>query len=117
MKTLIVAAAASVAIACAPAEHPVTATCTPVVNVTIPRANVRTAASERRSEVVQVYWDISKSMRDFRRTSDDLGRVVRALDSEVLLQSHARSVEQFGVGESIVSLSSARSALSPNANR
>jgi len=89
------------------------------VNVTVPQVapaqKSRAAAPrEQRTEVVQVYWDVSRSMRHF---ASDLAMVVNALDSNVLLQAHAKSVEQYGVGESIVTLTSARSALTPNANR
>jgi hypothetical protein len=124
MNKLAIVTATVLSAACggAPSEHPLTATCTPSVNVTIAKAPVVKKTSvapirERRSEVVQVYWDISRSMREFARKSDDLTPVVGALDSNVLLQAHAESVEQYGVGESIVPLPSARSALSPTANR
>jgi hypothetical protein len=100
-------------------ERPVSATCKPAVNVTIPndspaRTKRKTAVARvRRSEVVQVYWDVSKSMRDF----DELTPVVAALDSSVLLGAHAKVVEQYGVGESITRLPSAHQALRPKANR
>jgi len=126
--SIIAAVLLSATCVTASAERSVTAACAPTVNVTIARTSAGRAAvpRERRSEVVQVYWDVSKSMRDFagrRKTpghaqqGDDLAAVVDALDSNVLLQAHAKSVEQYGVGESITALSSARSALSPNANR
>jgi hypothetical protein len=121
-------------------EHPVTAAaCRPAVNVVVPSAG--TARQKGRPpvtrthqrEVVQVYWDVSKSMRDFAATgapqggaseqteaeawTDDLTPVVAALDSSVLLRAHASTVEQYGVGEGIEPLPSARSALRPTANR
>jgi hypothetical protein len=115
-------------------ERPLTAACAPAVSVTVPtapkaRANAGTGAARN---VVQVYWDVSSSMRDFAATrrarrgkseqsdggawSDDLTPVVAALDSSVLLRAHADTVEQYGVGESIQPLPSARSALHPRAN-
>jgi hypothetical protein len=116
----------AIAVDAVPAEKLITATCVPSVKVTVPKLNAPQKKNyERRSEVVQVYWDISGSMRDFttvRKThgggqSDDLALVVGALDSNVLLQAHAKTVEQYGVGQSIVTLASARSALSPTAGR
>jgi hypothetical protein len=119
MRKLVIVAAAflSATSVAASSDRSITAACTPTVNVTIPRtaaAQKSRAPREQRSEVVQVYWDVSKSMRDF---AADLAAVVNALDSNVLLQAHAKSVEQYGVGESIATLPSARPALSPNANR
>lgn len=120
MKQLAILTAAFLVVAgCGdgPSGAALTATCTPSVSVTIPAAGGAPkkrpdAPREQAREVVQVYWDVSKSMRDF-----DLTPVVAALDSNVLLQAHARTVEQYGIGESIVSLPSARPALSPAANR
>jgi uncharacterized membrane protein len=132
MKRLTIAIATVLSAHCgaAPSEHPITATCTPSVNVTIPAMGIPSGNGatprEQRTEVVQVYWDISRSMRDFLGTArghrraaqnDDLTPVVNALDSDVLLQAHARAVEQYGVGDSITVLPSSRSALSPNAGR
>jgi hypothetical protein len=113
-------------------ERPLTATCTPAVKL-----NVHTAAdapppstqpaSPAHREAVQVYWDISQSMRDFSVTrrgtkrleawSDDLTPVVATLDSSVLLRAHAETVEQYGVGESIQRLSGSAAALHPTASR
>lgn len=111
-----------------------TVTCTPKVSVVV---ETKTASQKRRlpsasgrSDVVQVYWDVSRSMRDFASTgtpgrgadgekeawSDDLTPVVGTLDSGVLLSAQAGTVEQYGVGEAIVPLSSAREALRPTAN-
>lgn len=114
--------------ACGGPERPLTAKCKPSVNVTIDSsAGAAAKQATARREVVQVYWDVSKSMRDFaiarsatRKTAaetDDLTPVVDALDSSVLLGAHAESVEQYGVGETIAPLSSARAALHPGANR
>lgn len=119
-------------------EIPLTASCKPKVNVTVPatgKARVLSAAAvqPRQRGVVQVYWDVSRSMRDFAATgaprrnaseqrraeawTDDLTPVVDALDSSVLLRAQANVVEQFGVGESIQPLASARAALQPVATR
>lgn len=118
-------------------EIPLTASCKPKVNVTVPAAGTgrvvsAAAVQPRQRGVVQVYWDVSRSMRDFAATSarrnaseqreaepwtDDLTPVVAALDSSVLLRAQANVVEQFGVGESIEPLPSARAALRPAANR
>ncbi|HEX6097384.1 MAG TPA: hypothetical protein VF432_13730 [Thermoanaerobaculia bacterium] len=113
-------------------DHPLTAACKPVVSVTVPAATggpkkgPAAAVPPPRQEVVQVYWDVSRSMRDFSATrkgsdgeawTDDLTPVVTALDSSVLLRAHATAVEQYGVGESIRTLPSARAALHPVANR
>lgn len=132
MKPLVFTVAAFSVLICAAAssDRAVTAACRPSVNVTIPRPSSalksRAAAfGAQRSEVVQVYWDVSKSMRDFAAPHkgqagtqvSDLETVVDALDSNVLLQAHAKSVEQYGIGESIAPLPTARLALSPNANR
>jgi hypothetical protein len=109
--------------------------CRPSVSVTLPGARgakaKRSAARPKQRDVVQIYWDISNSMRDFTTTragrsatakrreipalTDDLTPVVAALDSSVLLRAHANVVEQYGVGRSIETLPSARSALHPNA--
>jgi hypothetical protein len=127
MKKLVIVAALPLLLACNN-ERAISATCTPAVNVTVPSASsvhpkgkTAAAARVRRKEAVQVYWDLSRSMRDFASTragtSDDLTPVVAALDSSVLLSAHAKVVEQYGVGESVISISSARAALQPSANR
>jgi hypothetical protein len=133
-KLAMVSAALFLVTACGGGEdRAIAVDCRPSVNVVVAAAKaVRhapiTAGGEAASrEVVQVYWDVSRSMRDFavaRRArgdapeaADDLTPVVTALDSGVLLRAHAETVEQFGVGESIVQLSSARAALHPTANR
>lgn len=125
----------SMLLACGDAagEPPVTASCAPKVNVTVPaaktkRPKTKIAAPSPHQEVVHVYWDVSKSMRDFAATgsprgskgettsTDDLTPVVVALDTS-LLRAYARHVEQYGVGESIEPLPSVRAALQPKANR
>lgn len=117
MKKLVMVAVLPIVLACSD-ERPISATCTPAVNVTVPNASTAppkgkpAAARVHRNEVVQVYWDVSRSMREFAVTP-----VVEALDSSVLLSAHAKVVEQYGVGESIVPLPSARAALRPIANR
>jgi hypothetical protein len=120
-------------------ERPLVATCMPAVSVVVPRerkarpTGTTAVAPVARREAVQVYWDVSKSMLDFaaagnarggvsepmgaRVWTDDLTPVVAALDSGVLLSAHAKTVEQYGVGESIQLLTSARAALHPTANR
>ncbi len=96
---------------CGGRERPVSASCTPYVNVTVKTKPAKKNASPQR-EVVQVYWDVSKSMRIF-----DLTPVVETLDSRVLLSAHAQVVEQYGVGESIRPFTSARDALRLDARR
>ncbi len=116
------------AITCGGNDVPLTANCKPFVNVTVPpvpKSKHATPASAR--DVVQVYWDVSSSMRDFARVkrasktaeeeADDLTPVVNALDSSVLLNAHAQTVEQYGVGETIAPLASAAAALRPTAKR
>jgi hypothetical protein len=99
--------------ACDGEQTMVAAKCTPSVRVTIESAGGKPkAARPQQREVVQVYWDVSKSMRDF-----PLRPVVAALDGGVLLSAHAQVVEQYGVGESIRLLSTAGDALRPTANR
>ncbi|MBV8515986.1 MAG: hypothetical protein JO197_01160 [Acidobacteria bacterium] len=109
-------------------ERAVTVECRPSVSVVIPAAGNarRKAEAAQAREVVQVYWDVSRSMRDFAvarkhgggaEATDDLTPVVEALDSGVLLSAHAEAVEQYGVGESIARLATARAALHPTANR
>jgi hypothetical protein len=129
-------AALLLTVACGGGERPMAASCTPSVKVTVSPAAKRPAsktdtARERPREVVQVYWDISRSMRDFAATgtprrgtgsnrevwTDDLTPVVAALDSSVLLRAHAKVVEQYGVGETIKPLATARAALKPEAKR
>lgn len=114
--------------ACGAADAPPTASCRPAVNVTIdaPKTKAPAAAAPQQQEVVQVYWDVSKSMRDFAAKraprngaggeSDDLAAVVGTLDSAVLLQAHAERVEQYGIGEAIRPLANAGEALHPTAN-
>jgi hypothetical protein len=156
MKTIVVMMSVSLLLAaCGDSERPLTAACRPAVSVVMaaasaPHRNAKSAAAaskpatamppgtstpaaasaasaeEPRREAVQVYWDVSKSMRDFATAraahgdvaeeTDDLTPVVAALDSSVLLRAHAEVVEQFGVGESIAPLPSARAALHPKAN-
>jgi hypothetical protein len=123
MKKLVMISAAFLALAACDGEsdeRPLTASCTPAVSVIVPSApKSRTKPSAQRN-VAQVYWDVSSSMRDFATTArgsiDDLTPVVAALDSSVLLRAHAETVEQYGVGESIQPLPSARAALRPRAN-
>jgi hypothetical protein len=131
MKPNLLIPATLLFVVCGGTERPLSAVCQPAVNVTVPAApktspKPKTAAApERQHEVVQVYWDVSRSMREFaaaRRArggaaseTDDLTPVVDALDSSVLLSAHAERVEQYGVGESIRPLSSARAALHPTA--
>jgi hypothetical protein len=117
-------------LACSGGEsRPLAADCRPAVSVIISDARKapHKAGAAPRREVAQVYWDVSSSMREFtvaRRgrgtkaaEADDLAPVVAALDSSVLLRAHAEAVEQYGVGESITQLPSARSALHPFARR
>lgn len=92
-----------------------TVSCTPAVKVTVPKvsgAKGKPAAAKPQREVVQVYWDVSKSMRELA-----VKPVVAALDSTVLLSAHVSAVEQYGVGEAIVRLPSAQAALKLTANR
>ncbi|HWW61825.1 MAG TPA: hypothetical protein VN181_10695 [Thermoanaerobaculia bacterium] len=134
MKKIAIVVALVIVTACRreDAQRPISASCRPSVNIVIPAvktANARTnapAVQPRTHEVVQVYWDVSRSMLDFAATkrsgpaeiwTDDLAPVVAALDSGVLLRAHAESVEQFGVGESIAPLPNARAALHPSARR
>jgi hypothetical protein len=133
MKTIAwIAAALFLCVSCARKERPLTASCVPKVRVTVTPAKHSVKkrqpapASPSRREVVQVYWDISRSMRDFTTTgktgdgdvwTDDLAPVVAALDNSVLLSAHASTVEQYGVGTSIDALPSARAALRHAANR
>ncbi|HKO59255.1 MAG TPA: hypothetical protein VJ276_25540 [Thermoanaerobaculia bacterium] len=128
MKNVVVIAALVSFAACDPAggERPLIATCRPAVTVLFPAAkpaSVKAPSAPQAGEVVQVYWDVSRSMHDFSVTrraeelTDDLAPVVAALDSGVLLQAHAASIEHYGVGETIVPLPSARAALHPAAKR
>lgn len=134
MKTVVVLCSIVILVACGDDEQPLrAATCMPKVDVIVevkppPKGNA--PRRNGRSDVVQVYWDVSRSMRDFASTvppkrgsetkvetwTDDLTPVVNALDSRVLLGAHARVVEQYGVGESIVPLASAREVLRPRAD-
>jgi hypothetical protein len=130
-KLTVVCAALLLVTACGGTEdRSLSAACAPAVSVVVPsvgNAHGRSEGVAQRREVVQVYWDVSRSMRDFAVThrarggtageADDLTPVVATLDSSVLLRAHAETVEQFGVGESIAQLPSARAALHPNANR
>jgi hypothetical protein len=113
MKKLCIVAV-TLLFACGGEEKPVTASCRPVVDVIALSGKASKGGSAPvRTEVVQVYWDVSQSMRDFA----ELAPVVAALDSSVLLRAHANAVEQYGVGESIAPLPSARAALHPSASR
>lgn len=134
MKTwIVIAAGLMLAGGCSDEKQQLlTATCTPKVNVVVESSAPRkreAGAAAARGDVVQVYWDVSQSMRDFATTgkarrrserdprmlSDDLTPVVNALDSRVLLSAEATTVEQYGVGAGIVPLGSAREALRPAA--
>lgn len=135
MKKLVLLCAMIVlAGACGDGEQKLlTRACTPKVNVVVESKTPRKQNRSRptgRSDIVQVYWDVSRSMRDFASTAqprrgsetepetwtDDLTPVVNALDSRVLLSANASTVEQYGVGEAIRGLSSAREALRPGAD-
>jgi len=119
-------------------ERVESSTCNPSVKVVLTGATparskaTPAVAPAARGKAVQVYWDVSQSMRHFAGTrvprratdrapmgewSDELTPVVDALDSRVLLSANASVVEQYGVGESIQPLPSSRAALQPTATR
>ncbi|HYH10557.1 MAG TPA: hypothetical protein VEK11_26165 [Thermoanaerobaculia bacterium] len=106
--------------ACGGREEPaLTVTCTPAVDVMVsipgPKSTAKAApATVSRQRVVQVYWDVSRSMRDFRPA---LTPVVATLDSSILLKARAEAVNHYEVAESIRPLASAQAALTPRANR
>lgn len=133
MKPIVLIACLILAAACREEQKLLTTTCTPKVDVVVETSATQkrnAAPSGARPDVVQVYWDVSRSMRDFAATgkatrgsetepeawTDDLTPVVNALDSRVLLSAHATAVEQYGVGAAIVPLGSAREALRPAAD-